>query len=155
MCGNRFTWDILFTHFHDRIYIYCCYASVMDAFFWNFIIPKNCMNYTIKYFYFSFYVFFIINRLIWNSMPRISLIFFQISIYFTNVLSHSILNNIFYPSFSNYFIYPLTWDQKMHKDLIISSPTTTRRQFSLYHTVPRSSWYSLNQTPKDERLSWS
>ena len=31
---------------------------------------------------------------------------------------------------------------------------TTRRQFTFYHSVPRSSWYSFNLPWKDERLSW-
>ena len=31
---------------------------------------------------------------------------------------------------------------------------TTRRQFTFYHSVPRSSWYSFNRPWKDERLSW-
>ena len=30
---------------------------------------------------------------------------------------------------------------------------TTRRQFTFYHSVTRSSWYSFNQSRKDERLS--
>ena len=30
---------------------------------------------------------------------------------------------------------------------------TTRRQFTFYHSVPRSSWYSLNQPQNDKRLS--
>ena len=29
---------------------------------------------------------------------------------------------------------------------------TSRRQFSLYHQVPRNSWYSFYQPRKDERL---
>ena len=34
---------------------------------------------------------------------------------------------------------------------------TMRRQFTLYHLVPRDSWYSFDQPRKDERLSqpWS
>ena len=34
---------------------------------------------------------------------------------------------------------------------------TKRRQFTFYHSVPRSSWYSFNRSRKDERmsLSWS
>ena len=32
---------------------------------------------------------------------------------------------------------------------------TMRRQFTFYHSVPRSSWYSFNRPRKDERLSWS
>ena len=34
---------------------------------------------------------------------------------------------------------------------------TTRRQFTLYHQVPRNSWYSFDRPRKDERLSrpWS
>ena len=31
---------------------------------------------------------------------------------------------------------------------------TTRRQFSFYHWVPKSSWYSFDQPRKDKRLSW-
>ena len=30
----------------------------------------------------------------------------------------------------------------------------TRRQFTFYHKVPISSWYSNDWPPKDERLSW-
>ena len=32
--------------------------------------------------------------------------------------------------------------------------TTPRRQFTLYPSVPRSSWYSFNRPRKDEKLSW-
>ena len=32
--------------------------------------------------------------------------------------------------------------------------TTTRRQFTFYHSVPRSSWYSTDWPWKDKRLSW-
>ena len=34
---------------------------------------------------------------------------------------------------------------------------TLRRQFTFYPSVPRSSWYSVSQPQKDERLSlpWS
>ena len=31
---------------------------------------------------------------------------------------------------------------------------TTRRGFTFYHSVPRSSWYPFNRPRKDERLSW-
>ena len=31
---------------------------------------------------------------------------------------------------------------------------TRRRQFTFYHSVARSSWYSFNQPQKDERLRW-
>ena len=30
---------------------------------------------------------------------------------------------------------------------------TTRRQFTLYHQVPRNFWYSFDQSWKDEKLS--
>ena len=32
--------------------------------------------------------------------------------------------------------------------------TITRRQFTFYHSVPSSSWYSTDLPRKDERLSW-
>ena len=31
---------------------------------------------------------------------------------------------------------------------------TTKRQFTFYHSVPRSSWYSLNRFHENERQSW-
>ena len=31
---------------------------------------------------------------------------------------------------------------------------TTRRQFTFYHSTPRSFWYSINRPWKDERLNW-
>ena len=36
----------------------------MHTFFWYFITQSICINYTIELFYFSFYLFFIINRII-------------------------------------------------------------------------------------------
>ena len=32
---------------------------------------------------------------------------------------------------------------------------TTRRQFTFYHSVPRSSWCSIDQPREEERLSWA
>ena len=39
----------------------------------------------------------------------------------------------------------------------LKAKTTSRRQFTLYHSVPRNSWYSFYRPQKDERLSrpWS
>ena len=31
---------------------------------------------------------------------------------------------------------------------------TTRRQFTFYHSVPRSSWYLINSPRKDKRMNW-
>ena len=39
----------------------------------------------------------------------------------------------------------------------LKATTTSRRQFTFYHSVPRNCWYSFYQPRKDERLSrpWS
>ena len=39
----------------------------------------------------------------------------------------------------------------------LKATTTSRRQFNLYHSVPRNSWHSFYRPRKDERLSrpWS
>ena len=36
----------------------------------------------------------------------------------------------------------------------LKATTTSRRQFTFYHSVPRNSWYSFYRPQKDERLSW-
>ena len=36
----------------------------------------------------------------------------------------------------------------------LKATTTSRRQFTFCHSVPRNSWYSFYQPRKDERLSW-
>ena len=39
----------------------------------------------------------------------------------------------------------------------LKATTTSRRQFTFYHSVPRNPWYSFYRPRKDERLSrpWS
>ena len=70
----------------------------------DFIFSKNCINYFIKCFYFSFYIFFIRNRLTMKFMPNIFLILFQISSCFTNTLSFSISKDIFFHHYQNIYV---------------------------------------------------
>ena len=55
-------WLILSSRFHNKTNSYAGCTSVMNTFPWYFITQKFCFNHTIKFSYFSFYVFFIINR---------------------------------------------------------------------------------------------
>ena len=59
---NKHEDNPFFSHFHDRTDAYTAYTSVTHTFFWYFIVWKVFINYTIKFFYFNFYLFLIINR---------------------------------------------------------------------------------------------
>ena len=66
----------------------------------------------------------------------------------------SILDSIFQHNFFEKDLSPLFIDGVQ---LSQSYRTTTRRQFTFYHLVPRISWYSFDRPRKDARLSrpWS
>ena len=99
--------DDFFIHLHNKINIYTGYTIVMYTFFWYFITQQFCINYTIKFFYFSFYVFFIIN-MINMKLYAFNLFYFILkSSYLTNTLSSLIIKDIFFPPLSKYVIYPL------------------------------------------------
>ena len=96
--------DNSFFHFHDRINTYTSYTNVMRTFCWYFITLKVCINYTIKFFYLSFHVYFIKTGMLWNFMLSVFLILFQNSLYFTNMLSSSIIKDIFYLPLSKFYV---------------------------------------------------
>ena len=106
---------VLFIHLHNRINTYTRYTSVM-----YFSIQKICINWTIKFFFFNFFVFFIINRITIKLYIFNFLGWFQISLYLINTVSSSIISQIF-PQLSKYFMYALIWGKIMHEGLTILS----------------------------------
>ena len=71
------------------------YTSVIHTFPWYFIPSKVCINYTIKFLYFSFYVIFHYKQVCYKILCLTFFkILFQISLYLTNALSFSITRDI-------------------------------------------------------------
>ena len=109
----------IFFNFHNRINTYAGFASVMHTFFWYFTTPKIRINFIIKYFYLSLHVFLMINRITMKLYEFNFLFFFQISLYFTNMLSSSTMKGIVLPPLSKYFMYLLIWVKIILKCLVI------------------------------------
>ena len=68
----------------------------------------------------------------------------------SDVWNLSICVNVFNIT-NRWYILEQTCSFKLSQDYI----ATTIRQFTFYHSVLRSSWYSFNRPQKDERPSWS
>ena len=68
---------------------------------------------------------------------------------------HSFLFLVNYPSCTWPIIWKKLWPLFMHGvQLSQGYRTTTKRQFTSYHSLPRSSCYLFNRPLKDERLGW-
>ena len=49
-------------------------------------------------------------------------------------------------------LWPLLMDGAQRPHRLKGYGTTTMRQFTFYHKVPRNTWYSFDRPQKDERL---
>ena len=70
---------IIMTCSKNRLDQNCWYTNTLRTFFWYFVIVKNCFDFTLLRFHFSFQMNFILNRFFFDAF----VIFFQILLYFS------------------------------------------------------------------------